>query len=38
MPVLAIGAEQSFGTAMADVLRFVASDVTGGSSPIQVIG
>jgi pimeloyl-ACP methyl ester carboxylesterase len=29
MPVLAIGAERSFGAAMADALRFVASDVTG---------
>jgi pimeloyl-ACP methyl ester carboxylesterase len=29
MPVLAIGADKSFGTAQADVLRFVASDVTG---------
>jgi pimeloyl-ACP methyl ester carboxylesterase len=29
MPVLAIGAAQSFGTTQADVLRFVASDVTG---------
>ncbi len=29
MPVLAIGAEKSFGTAMADDLRFVATDVTG---------
>jgi len=28
MPVLAVGAEKSFGTAMADDLRFVASDVT----------
>ncbi|MGA9866639.1 MAG: alpha/beta hydrolase, partial [Acetobacteraceae bacterium] len=28
MPVLGIGAEKSFGTAMADDLRFVASDVT----------
>ena len=28
MPVLAIGAEKSFGAAMADDLRFVASDVT----------
>ncbi|MFL5252343.1 MAG: alpha/beta fold hydrolase [Rhodopila sp.] len=28
MPVLAIGAEKSFGKAMADDLRFVASDVT----------
>ncbi len=29
MPVLAVGAEKSFGTAMADDIRFVASDVTG---------
>jgi len=29
MPVLAIGAEKSFGTAMADDIRFVASNVTG---------
>ncbi len=28
MPVLAIGAEKSFGAAMADDLRFVADDVT----------
>ncbi len=28
MPVLAIGAEKSFGAAMADDLRFVATDVT----------
>jgi pimeloyl-ACP methyl ester carboxylesterase len=28
MPVLAIGAEKSFGSAMADDLRFVATDVT----------
>src|SRR5712672_3274972 len=28
MPVLAIGADKSFGTAQADVLRFVATDVT----------
>jgi pimeloyl-ACP methyl ester carboxylesterase len=28
IPVLAIGAEKSFGTAMADDLRFVATDVT----------
>jgi pimeloyl-ACP methyl ester carboxylesterase len=28
MPVLAIGADKSFGTAMADDLRFVATDVT----------
>jgi pimeloyl-ACP methyl ester carboxylesterase len=29
MPVLAIGADKSFGTVQADVLRLVASDVTG---------
>jgi len=28
MPVLAIGGDKSFGTAMADDLRFVATDVT----------
>jgi pimeloyl-ACP methyl ester carboxylesterase len=28
MPVLAIGGDKSFGTAMADVIRFVADDVT----------
>jgi pimeloyl-ACP methyl ester carboxylesterase len=33
MPVLAIGAEKSFGTAQADDLRFVASDVTVGIVP-----
>ena len=33
MPVLAVGAEKSFGTAMADDLRFVASNVTGGIVP-----
>jgi pimeloyl-ACP methyl ester carboxylesterase len=33
MPVLAIGAEKSFGTGMADELRFVASNVTGGIVP-----
>ena len=33
MPVFAIGAEKSFGAAMADDLRFVASDVTGGIVP-----
>ena len=32
MPVLAIGADKSFGTVQADVMRFVASDVT-----VQVI-
>jgi pimeloyl-ACP methyl ester carboxylesterase len=29
MPVLAIGADKSFGTVQADVLRLVAGDVTG---------
>jgi pimeloyl-ACP methyl ester carboxylesterase len=33
MPVFALGAEKSFGTGMADVLRFVASDVSGGIVP-----
>ena len=33
LPVLAIGAEKSFGTAMADDLRFVAGNVTGGIVP-----
>ena len=33
MPVLALGAEKSFGAAMADDLRFVAGDVTGGIVP-----
>jgi pimeloyl-ACP methyl ester carboxylesterase len=33
MPVYAIGAEKSFGTAQADVLRFVASNVKGGIVP-----
>jgi pimeloyl-ACP methyl ester carboxylesterase len=33
MPVLAIGAEKSFGTAQADDLRFVASNVIGGIVP-----
>jgi pimeloyl-ACP methyl ester carboxylesterase len=33
MPVLAIGAEKSFGTGMADDLRFVASNVTAGIVP-----
>ena len=28
MPVLAVGGEKSFGTTMADVMRYVASDVT----------
>jgi pimeloyl-ACP methyl ester carboxylesterase len=30
MPVLALGADHSFGTQMADIMRLVASDVTGG--------
>jgi pimeloyl-ACP methyl ester carboxylesterase len=30
MPVLALGADHSFATQMADVMRFVATDVTGG--------
>jgi pimeloyl-ACP methyl ester carboxylesterase len=33
MPVLAIGAEKSFGAGMADELRFVASNVGGGIVP-----
>jgi pimeloyl-ACP methyl ester carboxylesterase len=33
MPVLAIGGEKSFGTGMADDLRFVASNVSGGIVP-----
>lgn len=33
MPVLAVGAEKSFGTGMADELRFVATDVTPGIVP-----
>jgi pimeloyl-ACP methyl ester carboxylesterase len=33
MPVLAIGAEKSFNTAMADQIRFVASDVTAAVVP-----
>ena len=33
MPVLAIGAEKSFGSGMADELRFVASNVAGGIVP-----
>jgi pimeloyl-ACP methyl ester carboxylesterase len=33
MPVLAVGAEKSFGTGMADELRFAAADVTGGIVP-----
>jgi pimeloyl-ACP methyl ester carboxylesterase len=33
MPVLALGAEKSFGMGMADDLRFVAADVSGGVVP-----
>ena len=33
MPVLAIGAEKSFGPGMADVMRFVATNVTVGIVP-----
>src|SRR4030095_9990229 len=33
IPILAVGAEKSFGSAMADELRFVGSDVTGASLP-----
>ena len=30
MPILALGADHSFGPQMADDVRFVATDVTGG--------
>ncbi len=33
MPVLALGAEKSFGTGQAELLRFAASNVTGGIVP-----
>ena len=33
MPVLAIGADKSFGTGMADDLRFVATNVTSAVIP-----
>jgi pimeloyl-ACP methyl ester carboxylesterase len=33
MPVLALGAEKSLGTGEAEILRFVASNVTGGIVP-----
>src|SRR5262245_29364096 len=33
MPILAVGAEKSFGAAQADDLRFVAADVTGAIVP-----
>ena len=38
MPVLALGGEKSFNTAQADVMRNVATNVTGGSFQVQVIG
>jgi len=38
MPVLAVGAEKSFGTAQADQLRFVAGNVTVGIVPNSAIG
>jgi pimeloyl-ACP methyl ester carboxylesterase len=30
MPILALGGDQSFGTQMADIMRLVAADVSGG--------
>jgi len=33
MPVLAVGGEKSFGTTMADIMRFAASDVDTGVIP-----
>lgn len=33
MPVLAVGAEKSFGTGMLDEVRFVASNATGAIVP-----
>ena len=33
MPVLALGAEKSFGKGQADELSFVAANVTGGIVP-----
>jgi pimeloyl-ACP methyl ester carboxylesterase len=33
MPILALGAEKSFGLGMAEDLRFVATDVTSGIVP-----
>jgi len=33
MPVLGLGGEKSFGTGMADELRFVANSVSGGIVP-----
>ena len=33
MPVLAIGGEKSFGTAMAEIMRFAATDVQSGVVP-----
>lgn len=33
MPVLAVGGEKSAGATQADILRLVATDVTGGIVP-----
>jgi pimeloyl-ACP methyl ester carboxylesterase len=33
MPVLALGAEKSFGAAQAEILRLVATNVTAGIAP-----
>ena len=33
MPVLALGGEKSFGTTMAKIMQFAASDVHGGVVP-----
>ena len=33
MPVLAVGGEKSFGTTMAEIMRFAASDVREGVIP-----
>jgi pimeloyl-ACP methyl ester carboxylesterase len=33
MPVLALGGEKSFGTQMADIMRYAATDVQGGVIP-----
>ena len=33
MPVLAVGGEKSFGTAMADIMRHAANDVRAGVIP-----
>ena len=33
MPVLAIGGEKSFGTTMAEIMRYAATDVKSGVIP-----